>query len=102
MCLITKRNDGPFVDIGRDFDFDHQGRMYISHSAIRDLGHMIGMVDQGELDLKDQELEEIRALNNDLAKQVEKLEKFKQAVTVIKRNGFKAEVKQEEAVANGG
>lgn len=41
-CMFTKSANGPFIDFGRDFDFDHAGRMYAKVSYIEELAEEFG------------------------------------------------------------
>lgn len=68
-CMFTGGN-GPCVDFLRDFDLDHDGRIYIGVDFAREIGRFVGLVDPpedvsddgGELDALRAELVELRRL----------------------------------------
>lgn len=100
-CLVTKKGgDEPFVDLGRDFDFDHVGRMYVHHSAIRDMWNLVKHLYEEDEEVDDRD-ERIR----ELEEEVEELRKFKESIWVIKSQGMSPQKKPgrkpKEAVSSG-
>lgn len=90
-CLVTKKAGVECFDLLRDFDFDHTGRMYISLTSVRDMARMIGMVDPTEVD--QDRVAELEAERDQLAKELEDLRAFRQAVDVIESQEFRARKK---------
>lgn len=92
-CSVTRSANGPMVDMEQDFDMDHQGRWYISVSAVRDLGALIGLVDreevQAQADRADEAEQRVVALEGEL----ERARVFKGALDVIESEGFRARKK---------
>ena len=92
MCLVTKQGgEGPYVDLGRDFDYDHVGRMYIHHSAVRDMHSLLLTNPElaemyGESD-KDRELKEARQQIADLQAAFEAQQRELDAIYVLKNSG---------------
>ena len=86
-CMLTLKAGVPCVDFGRDFDFNHQGRMYLSVSIARDIGKLCGLVEPedqtDEVARLQTELESVRA-------ELEELQRFKAAVDVIESQDFRA------------
>ena len=90
-CLLTRKGGVPCVDLGNDFDFDHQGRMYLAVSACRDLGRLVGLVDpEGDL------VKNLQAAHDritELEEQLESEARFREALDVIESADFRARKK---------
>jgi len=88
-CLITKRADedrGPYLDLLREFDINHQGRMYISRSAVEDMVSAfseagVDLDTPGSRDLVEmtERAEGAEAELVELASEVESLREFEQS-----------------------
>lgn len=83
-CLFTKTHEGPFIDFGRDFDFDHVGRIYVKESFAREMGVFCGLPSIEERDNLILQVEnrvaetaDLRARNDELKARVAELEDFK-------------------------
>lgn len=102
MCLVTKKGPGgPFVDLGRDFDIDHVGRMYIHISAVRDLWNVVkDRYEPKGPDPKDVRIAELEAKLGVAEKKLE-------AIYVLKQTGFSTQKKpgrkpkQKEPISSG-
>lgn len=87
MCAFTKSAKGPFIDLGRDFDFDHAGRIYIREAYARELGLFVGLVDlPEESDELERAYERIAVLEDELAVSDGVIE----AIDVIESRDFRA------------
>lgn len=89
-CAFTKSMNGPFVDLLRDFDFDHQGRVYIRVEFVKDLGRLVGMVDVAELDAVLGQVERLEGQVAELEGELEESRRFRDALDVIESEGFRA------------
>lgn len=93
-CFWTFKTDadggGPWLDLGRDFDERHDGRMYLSVASAQSFGEAAGMVRPELVAMKDAELESAAARIADLEEQVRVLTEFKDAVYVMKSEGYQS------------
>lgn len=93
-CLWTYKTSSmteePFLDLGRDFDERHDGRMYLLVSSAQTIGEAAGCVKpdvhQAALDA----LDEAQKTASRLADQVAELEAFKESVYVMTSEGYRA------------
>lgn len=100
-CLVSKRADdkhGPYIDLGRDFDHDHQGRMYISAVSVRametTLDEYVGEPTREELIAKAREGEEAKQRVGELEAEVESLREFERSAQyTLERFGEKVRKK---------
>lgn len=83
-CMFTKTHEGPFIDFGRDFDFDHVGRIYVKESFAREMGVFCGLPSIEERDNLILQVEnrvaetaDLRERNDELKARVAELEDFK-------------------------
>ena len=89
-CMFTKSSEGPFIDLGGDFDYDHAGRMYIKASYARELGTFAGLPSQDAVDVLTEERDELKARVAVLEQELEELREFEQAATyTVKHMGGK-------------
>lgn len=80
-CLVTKRSDperGPYIDLLRDFDMDHQGRMYISRLAVESMARKLGLI-SGDEDLLRDRVAELERQLEEAQRELESLREFEQA-----------------------
>lgn len=42
ICMFTGTNAGPLIDLGRDFDIQHEGRMYVKASFAMEMAELAG------------------------------------------------------------
>lgn len=93
-CMWTFKTDaedaGPWLDLGRDFDERHDGRMYLRVVVAQEIGAQVGMVRPEAHQELAEELAAAKEREAALQEQVVELEEFKQAVYVMKSEGFKA------------
>ena len=87
MCLLTKHNEGKFIDLDQDFTWDHEGRMYLSVSAVRDMWALCKHLYENDEERVD-ELAERDERIHQLEREVEELEQVVQSVYVLKQKGF--------------
>lgn len=91
MCMFTKSATGPFIDLGRDFDFDHVGRVYIREEYARELGRFVGLVDPDALgDGEREELEGLRGKVAQLEEEIAELDGALGAIDVLESRDFRA------------
>lgn len=83
MCAILKTHKGRMVDLLRDFDFDHQGRIYISEQAVRDMGALFGMATAERVSELQERLAEAEAAQERLQAEVDELERFKEQTSAV-------------------
>lgn len=83
-CTFTKSHVGPFIDFGRDFEYDHVGRIYVKESFAREMGVFAGLPSLEErdglvaqLEAANASLEQLRALVADKDARIGVLEAFK-------------------------
>jgi hypothetical protein len=79
MCSITKSANGPFIDLLRDFDYDHAGRFYIKTSVVREMAEMCGAPREGTVDQALGENEVLRMRVAELEAEVASLREFEQS-----------------------
>lgn len=88
-CMLSGRGDGPFIDLNRDFDLDHQGRIYLRVKVAQDIGRVVGMATKGEHDALRDELAAATArvteLEAELATAIQELD----AVELLENRGFR-------------
>lgn len=93
-CFWTFKTDadggGPWLDLGRDFDERHDGRMYLSLSAAQSFGEAAGMIRAETHQAAVEQLEQKDAAIAELEQQVRDLEEFKAAVYVMKSEGYQS------------
>lgn len=80
-CLVTRRSDperGPYVDLLRDFDIDHRGRMYISRVAVQEMARTLGLITGEEQQLRE-ENERLQAELEDVRAELESLQEFERS-----------------------
>jgi outer membrane murein-binding lipoprotein Lpp len=80
-CLFTGSAEGPFIDLHREFGFEHAGRMYIKTSFARELGTFAGLPSADAVEALEARVQELEAENEQLADEVESLREFEQAAT---------------------
>lgn len=80
-CLFTKSHRGPFLDMLRDFDFDHVGRMYVQVEFAKQLGVLAGLPSLDEVASLKQKLAAVSDERDELREEVESLREFEQAAT---------------------
>jgi hypothetical protein len=78
-CAIKRKADIPCVDLGFDFDLDHQGRFYISLDAVTDLALSAGFPTPGELDEAEKRAAAAQAEMEQMQAELEELREFKKA-----------------------
>ena len=89
-CMFTLKAGVPCIDFGKDFDFNHQGRMYVSVTTARDMGKLVGLVEPED------QTDEVGRLTAELKQaraELEELREFKAAVDVIESQEFRARKK---------
>lgn len=70
-CMFTRSHEGPFIDFGVDFDFDHVGRIYVKESFAREMGVFCGLPSLEEVaELRKRQAAQMAA-NDQLASMVE-------------------------------
>ena len=74
---------GAYIDVGIDIN-SYDPHVYIGEMAARELGKMVGMVPKSDLDQARIALDDARATLTEAEKKIEKLEAFKDAVTLVK------------------
>lgn len=79
MCMLRKTAEGPFIDLLREFDFDHEGRMYLSVAAARELGVFAGLPSQDSVDAAREAERGLREQVARLERENEELRQFKDA-----------------------
>lgn len=89
MCAFTKSAEGPFIDMGRDFDFDHVGRVYLRVSYARELGRFAGLVEPDEIDRLRSELDEANARVLQLEEELAAADGVIDAIDVIESRDFR-------------
>lgn len=108
MCAITKSANGPFIDLLRDFDFDHAGRFYLKTSVVREMAELAGAPKEGSLSTALAENDVLKMRISELERELESLREFERAATytvehmgekVRKKPGRKPQPKPEEAAA---
>lgn len=90
LCMFLKTAQGPFIDLLRDFDFDHDGRMYVSVQYAMELGRAAGLVDPGDVDAARGELEAARARIVELEDELSVADSVIDAIDVIESRDFRA------------
>lgn len=92
MCALTKTHEGPFIDFGRDFDFDHVGRIYLKESYVRELGVFCGLPSieahaelASRLEQAQTELDELRAQAAEQEAELVRLRDFRRQVSQVRR-----------------
>lgn len=70
-CMFTRTHEGPFIDFGLDFDFDHVGRIYVKESFAREMGVFCGLPSLEERDELRAGLASATAANDQLRSLVE-------------------------------
>lgn len=81
-CLVTKRADpkfGPYVDLLKDFDHDHQGRMYVSRVAVETMAKTLGLPSSDEVEELRVKVAEKDARLQELEGEIESLREFEKA-----------------------
>lgn len=78
-CAIKRKGDIPCVDLGFDFDVDHQGRFYISLDAVNDLALSAGFPTPEELDEAEREAKNARSELEQMRAELEELREFEAA-----------------------
>lgn len=78
-CMFTKTSEGPFIDLLREFDLDHAGRIYIKASYARELGAFAGLPSIDQLEAAETERDELRAKVEELEQENASLREFEQA-----------------------
>lgn len=87
MCMLTKRNDGQILDLDRDFDPDHVGRMYLHTDLVRDMWEAVRhLYEQPVEDTRDQRIAE-------LEEELSRLEKVVDSVYTLKQHGYSTQKK---------
>lgn len=93
-CFWTFKTDadggGPWLDLGRDFDERHDGRMYLSVTAAMTFGEAAGMVRPETHEAALEQVAQKDAAIAELEEKVRQLEEFKQAVYVMKSEGYQS------------
>ena len=95
-CMVTKRADperGPYVDLLRDFDMDHQGRMYVSRVAVEDMAATLGLPGKAEAERlaeAERELEDARARIAQLEEELSAQDTVIQAIDTLESAEFRA------------
>lgn len=89
-CMFTRSANGPFIDLGRDFDLDHDGRMYIKTSYARELGLFVGLQDPADMDALRFELDAANAEILRLEEELEQADGVINAIDVIESRDFRA------------
>ena len=80
-CLVLKRSDperGPYIDLLRDFDMAHQGRMYVSRVAVESMARELGLISGDESELRNR----VAKLEGELGEanlELESLREFEQS-----------------------
>lgn len=91
-CMWTFKTDadgaGPWLDLARDFDERHQGRMYLQVTAAQTIGEAAGMVKPEHVEQLEQQLALRDERVNQLEEQVTELQEFKRSVYVMKSAGY--------------
>jgi hypothetical protein len=101
-CLLTKKAGIPCIDLMRDFDFDHQGRMYLSVSAAMDLGRLVGLVAPEKLEALESENASLTSELDQLRAELEVARAQLSAIDVIESADFRARKKAgRKAALNG-
>ena len=105
-CLVLKRSDperGPYIDLLRDFDMAHQGRMYVSRVAVESMARKLGLLSGDEADLRGR-VAELEAELVEANEELESLREFERSANytmshfgqkVRKKPGRKAREPQE-------
>lgn len=72
-CLVTGRNDGPFVDFGVMIPAGRDTRLYVRATQVERAGQLVGMVPKADHDaLKEQ----VREMERALEEYGQRIEKF--------------------------
>lgn len=90
-CLVTGRGDpehGPYIDLVRDFDFVHQGRMYVSVGAVRQMAKLLEEPDRQIHEVLTETAEELLSENERLRKENEDLSRQLDAIDALESAGF--------------
>lgn len=81
-CLSCKRADaerGPYVDFTRDYDHDHQGRMYECRVCVETAAATLGLPTSLERDDLQQRLSQAEAELADMQAELESLREFERS-----------------------
>ena len=88
-CLITHSPTGPFIDCQLDFDWRHDGRMYVGYQAVRQMAELFEFVPKDRHEKTLSELDEARKELEAQAEELESLRRFKtQTQAVFESAGF--------------
>lgn len=90
LCMFLKSATGPFIDLLRDFDFDHDGRMYVSVQYAKELGRAAGLIDAEAAEAVRVELEGARARILELEDELLATDAVIDAIDVIESRDFRA------------
>lgn len=91
-CLVTKRGDaehGPYVDLLRDFDVDHQGRMYVSERAVEQMASALGHPTLSEAQELRTKVEELETRLAEAEAELSTAQTTIDAVHVLEHSGYK-------------
>lgn len=80
-CAFTHTTEGPFIDLQREFGYDHVGRIYIKVSFARELGVMAGLPSADELEGAREANEALREQLLEQEDELRELREFKAAAT---------------------
>lgn len=86
-CMLLKKGDVPCFDLLRDFDFDHDGRIYLSVSAVEDLAAQIGLV---PVETGEARVAELEAQVELLLAELEDERRVNSAIDVLESRDFTA------------
>lgn len=78
-CMFTDSAKGPFIDLLRDFDDRHVGRMYVQVEFARQLGVLAGLPSLDEVTELKRLLDEVTTERDELLEEVESLREFEQS-----------------------
>lgn len=90
LCMFTKSAKGPFIDLGRDFDFDHDGRIYIRVEYARELGRFVGLTDPEDVEALRVELDSALAEVAHLEEELAQADGVIDAIDVIESRDFRS------------
>jgi hypothetical protein len=91
-CAFTKRTSDPdgFIDLGMDFDMDHQGRIYIAAQWVKDAAQLLGYPLPQTVSALEEQLEASEESLARAREELQELRAFKDAVHVMKHHDYQS------------